>query len=479
MRKVELKMNQLYKYQVIKKLVDTNGNKKAASLKLQCTTRNINLLIKKYKTKGKKGFIHGNTQRKPVTTIPDNIKKEIILLYENKYSSANWVHFRELLIHNENITISYNALYRILKSEGDFISPKCTRRTKKNKDGIIRERRQAHKKLTVYEEDLVLNSNILTPEESHARVPRAKYFGELLEMDACDHLWFGDKKSHLHGAIDSSTGRIVALYFDHQETLKGYYNVLFKVLTTYGIPYKFLTDNRTVFIYNKQKKNHSIENDSLTQFGFACKQLGIELATTSVPQSKGRIERLWGTLQSRLTIEMKLANIQTIEEANEFLDSYTEKFNKQFALPINNTKSCFESKPSLETINNTLSVISNRIFDRGSAISYKKTYYQAYNRNDMLMNFYQKTKCLVIKTFDNKLICSVKNTSNDKYDTYLLKPVLSNHLISKDLDEIPVKTKSKKNYIPPMTHPWRIEGFIKYVNNQKHHKNDSVDSNLF
>jgi len=478
MRKVELKMNQLYKYQVIKKLVDTNGNKKAASLKLQCTTRNVNLLIKKYKTRGKLGFVHGNTERKPVTAISKNLKNEIILLYENKYALANWIHFRELLRDNENIDISYNALYNILKKDGDFISPKCTRRTRKNKARIIRERKKACKKLTDYEEDLVVNSNILDPKESHARIPRAKYFGELLEMDACDHLWFGDKKSQLHGAIDSSTGRIVALYFDHQETLKGYYNVLFKVLTTYGVPYKFLTDNRTVFIYNK-KKNHSIENDSLTQFGFACKQLGIELATTSVPQSKGRIERLWGTLQSRLTIEMKLADIQTIEEANEFLDSYTEKFNKQFALPINNNKSCFESKPSLEIINNTLSVISNRVFDRGSAISYKNTYYQAYNRNDMLMNFYQKTKCLVIRTFDNKLICSVKNTSNDKYDTYLLKPIPRNQLISKNLDLIPVKTRSKKNYIPPMTHPWRIEGFIKFVDDQKHRKNNSAESNRF
>ena len=309
-------------------------------------------------------------------------------------------------------------------------------------------------------------------------MPRAKYFGELLEMDACVHLWFGDKKTQLHGAIDSSTGRIVALHFDHQETLNGYYNVLYKILTTYGIPYKFLTDNRTVFMYNK-KKNHSIENDSLTQFGFACKQLGIELATTSVPQSKGRIERLWGTLQSRLTLEMRLANIQTIEEANEFLDSYTEKFNKQFSLPINDTKNCFESKPTLEIINNTLSVISHRIFDRGSAIKYKNIYYQAYNRNGMLMNFYMKTNCLVINTFDGKLICSVKNTSTEIYDTYLLKSIPKNHLISKNLDNLPneINTKSKKIYIPSMNHPWRIEGFKKFVNSQKHHKKDLEKNN--
>lgn len=198
-----------------------------------------------------------------------------------------------------------------------------------------------------------------------------------------------------------------------------------------------------------------------------------------MPQSKGRIERLWGTLQSRLTLEMRLANIQTIEEANEFLDSYTEKFNKQFSLPINDTKNCFESKPTLEIINNTLSVISHRIFDRGSAIKYKNIYYQAYNRNGMLMNFYMKTNCLVINTFDGKLICSVKNTSTEIYDTYLLKSIPKNHLISKNLDNLPneINTKSKKIYIPSMNHPWRIEGFKKFVNSQKHRKKDLEKNN--
>jgi hypothetical protein len=96
--------------------------------------------------------------------------------------------------------------------------------------------------------------------------------------------------------------------------------------------------------------------DSFTQFGYACKQLGVEINTTSVAQKKGRIERLWNTLQSRLTVELRLAGITTIEEANEFLKSFIPRFNQQFALPINHTKSVFEKQPNDDKINCILAV---------------------------------------------------------------------------------------------------------------------------
>ena len=99
------------------------------------------------------------------------------------------------------------------------------------------------------------------------------------------------------------------------------------------------------------------EDDTFTQFSYACKQLGIEINTTSVAQAKGRVERMNQTLQSRLPIELRRAHITTIEQANEFLKSYLKKFNAQFALQLNSTKSVYEAQPSEEKINRTLSII--------------------------------------------------------------------------------------------------------------------------
>ncbi|MFR6591583.1 hypothetical protein [Catenibacterium sp.] len=72
----------------------------------------------------------------------------------------------------------------------------------------------------------------------------------------------------------------------------------------------------------KEKDKPSDAEDTFTQFSYACHNLGIEIKTTSVPQAKGRVERLNQTLQSRLPVELRHAHITNIEEANVFLNSY-------------------------------------------------------------------------------------------------------------------------------------------------------------
>ena len=125
-----------------------------------------------------------------------------------------------------------------------------------------------------------------------------------------------EKKTCLHFTIDKVTS-IVVSWFDYQETPNGYYHVLYQVLINYGIPYKFLADNRTIFNYkllNSEKRTS--DKNVLPQYGYACKHLGIDLETSSVSQAKGLIERTNGTFQGRLVQELRLNNITTIEEAN-------------------------------------------------------------------------------------------------------------------------------------------------------------------
>ena len=127
--------------------------------------------------------------------------------------------------------------------------------------------------------------------------------------------------SYTHLDVYKRQGTITGTWFDTQETLNGYYHVFHQILTNYGIPYKFFTDRRTIFT-NKQKNSPSLDEDTYTQFAYACKQLGVLLESSSVPQAKGRVKRLNQTLQSRLPVELRLAGITTIEGANEFLHSY-------------------------------------------------------------------------------------------------------------------------------------------------------------
>ncbi|QHQ61774.1 ISNCY family transposase [Anaerocolumna sedimenticola] len=452
-------MDENHKYEIIKKLVDTNGNKKTAALKIGCSDRHINRLIKDYKEEGKAFFVHGNRGRKPAITLPTDTKQLILDLYRNKYYDCNLTHFSELLAEKENIKVSVSTISSTLRKEF-ILSPKAKRSTKKE---VKKELKALQSKTKSKKKAAAFQSSILELEDSHPRRPRCAYFGEMLQMDASLHHWFGDTKTQLHIAVDDATGAILGAYFDMQETLNGYYHVLHKVLNSYGIPYQFFTDNRTVFEY-KKKQETSVDKDTFTQFGYACKQLGIDIQTSSVAQAKGRVERMFGTLQSRLPIELRLANVSSIEEANEFLNSYIKKFNKQFALPIDSIKSVFETQPDNEKINLTLAVLSSRKIDNGSCLKYQNQYYLPVNGQGIAVHHRKGTTAMVIKAFNGDLYSCIGE------QVYALELLPEHKLSSKAFDLATIPDAPKKKYIPPMSHPWKQASFEKYAKSQLHRK---------
>ena len=456
MRKVELRMNEQEKYEVIKELVDHNGNKNRAAKKLGLSRRQIDRLIIKYKEKGKEGFIHGNRSKTPVNAKPKSLSEDIILLYKNKYYDFNFDHFKEYLANEEDIHVSYKFIYKTLTTNG-ILSPRARKKTKKEfaKRKLLEEKK-INLAMSNEEIEVKINHEVAL-EDSHPRGEKPKYFGEIIEEDGSIHLWFGDKKTCLHLAVDKATNTIVGAYFDYQETLNGYYKVFYQILTNYGIPYKFLTDNRTVFNYmslNPDKRTS--DKDVLTQYGYACKQLGIELETTSVSQAKGLIERDNGTFQGRLVQELRLNNITTIEAANEYLiNVFVPKFNARFAMDYKKYESVFEECPTEEKINYTLAILTPRKIDNGNSIKYQNKYYQPYLNNE-LKCFKSKTECLVIKAYNGELLVTIDE------QVFELKELSRNERFSKNFDEVP-EEKEKKKYIPPMTHPWKIEYFKKQL----------------
>lgn len=467
MRKVELRMNEEYKYKIIKKLVETNGNKKRAASQLNCTVRTINRLIIKYKTNGKSAFVHGNRGRLPSTTIPLDMKNKIVSLYINEFSNSNFSHFCEIVHREFNIKISDTTLNKWLRDE-DVISPKARRHTKKLLKQQLKIKMKNSKSKKV-KNDLKNSIALIDENDAHPRRPRSKYAGEMIQMDASSYYWIENEIWHLHVAIDDADGKIVGAYFDYQETLKGYYNVLYQILNNHGIPALFYTDKRTVFEY-KRKDRAFDDEDTFTQFSYACHNLGIDIKTTSVPQAKGRVERLNQTLQSRLPVELKYARITNIEDANEFLNSYIKKFNDQFALQLNTTKSVYEKQPDIEEINHTLAVLSPRKIDAAHCIRFKNKYYLPVSSENIKRYFRNKTECMVIEAFDGSLYVNILDT------LYLMEEVPEHEHFSKEFDDdTDIKEKPvKKKYIPPITHPWKRMSFNNYVQKQKHRSGANV-----
>ena len=295
-------------------------------------------------------------------------------------------------------------------------------------------------------------------EDAHPRQPRSIYFGEEIQTDACIHLWFAKTKTALHAAIDDATGQVLAAYFDNQETLNGYYNVYYQILVKYGIPYLFKTDKRTVFEYNR-KGTTSGEDNTFTQFAYACAQLGTSIECSSIPEFKPRIERLFQSFQSRLIPELRLANITSIEEANAFLPSFLVKYNSKFALCIDNTKSVFEKQPDLKKINLTLAVLSRRVVDTGHSICFKNKHYRTVNSVGTPIYFGKGTKAMVIEAFDKNLYATVEDS------IFALEEIPEVQAYSENFDTV-LPTEQKKIYIPKMIHPWKRQSFEKFAKKQ-------------
>lgn len=458
MRKVKLRMNEEEKYNIIKNLVDNNGNKNTAATKLHLSRRQIDRLIIKYKETGKSSFVHGNRGHIPTKALDKSISENIILLYKNKYYDCNFNHFKDLLKERENIIVSYSFIYKTLTYNGIY-SPrirKATRKKLKKANLVLKKENQSKSKREL--ETMV--NHLIDIEDSHPRQEKAKYFGEVIEMDGSIHLWFGPVKTCLHLAIDLCTGTIVGGIFQKQETLRGYYIVYKQILEKYGIPLLFKTDNRTVFNYESlNKENRTSDKDVLTQFGYACSILGTDLQTTSISQTKGTIERANGTFQGRLIQELRIEGIINIEDANDYLiNKFIPNFNKRFALNYKKFTSVFETKPNPSKINYTLAILTTRKVDNGNSIKFKNRYYQPFDSNNHLVCFKPHTECLVIEAFDGSIMVTIDEK------VYQLKKLEEHKKVSTNLNEkledIP---KEKRAYIPPMSHPWKSSSFRKQL----------------
>jgi hypothetical protein len=430
--------------------------KKRAGLKLRCSLRTVNRMIRGYKLEGKSFFIHGNRGHKPVHALSEDVRAKVVELYRTVYNGLNFRFFTKLLSGSENINISYSAVREILISAGIY-SPdiwKSTRRRLKKEGKAAPDENEATD---------TTPPNIEVPRcDAHPGRSGSFNFGEMIQMDACKHNWFGTEQSHLHIAIDDATKTLVGAYFDKQETLNGYYNVFHQILTNYGIPSGFFTDRRTVFEY-KHKNSNRIEDDSFTQFGYACERLGVEIKTGSIPQAKGLVERVFRTLQGRLPFLLKRAGASDAEQANAFLNSYIKQYNAEFALNKNNIPSVFEKQPNIEQINQILAVLTPRIIDTGHSIRFENKYFKLLNSENEQVCLKKGSEGIVIKSFNKNLYFSVQDT------VYALEEIPLHEKNSKNFAPDVKEEKTGKNrYIPPMTHPWRTDTFKRFLKNQAH-----------
>ena len=349
-----LKQNDLKRATLIEACIKGQCTIKQVATALGLSERRVKQIKKEVKENGVKSIQHGNRGRKPKNTIPNEIIKKIVELRSSyEYEISNFKHFQELLKERENIDISYSALYNILRNAG-IKSPKKHRKSK-----------------------------------LHHRRKRKECEGMMLQADGTPFDWFGDGQNYsLHGFIDDATGKITGLYMCKNECLLGYLEVLRQTLENFGIPISLYPDKYSVFFPPKKVDDHiTIEEQlngrekGITQFGRIVEELGIEMFAASSPQAKGRIERLWETLQSRLVTEFRINNITNMDDANVFLVDYISKYNSKFSVEPTSKKSVFLKLPKRYNLDELLCVRFERTIDNAGVFSISNSKFQILDKN--------------------------------------------------------------------------------------------------
>ena len=394
-----LKQKDLKRVTLIQACIKGECTVKQVADALGLSERRVKQIKKEVKENGVKSIQHGNRGRKPKNTISDETRKRILELRSSyEYEISNFKHFQELLKERENIDISYSALYNILRNAG-IKSPKKHHKTK-----------------------------------LHHRRKRKECEGMMLQADGTPFDWFGSgEKYSLHGFIDDATGKVTGLYMCKNECLLGYLEVLRQTLENYGIPISLYPDKYSVFFPPKKVNDHiTIEEQlngrekGITQFGRIVEDLGITMFAASSPQAKGRIERLWETLQSRLVTEFRINKITSIEQANKFLITYIVKYNSQFAIKPQNKQNMFLKLPKRYNLDELLCVRFERTIDNAGVFSINNSKFQIMDKS-----LPPKTKIQVY--LSEKIGMRVKS-NNKVYDVQPLEVISKDIIDNNSLD---------------------------------------------
>lgn len=315
---------------------------RAAGL-LCLSVRQIKRLKKRMREEGEAALAHANRGRPSHRRLPDAIRQRIVQLARTTYAGFNDHHLCEKLVEREGLSLSRETLRRLLRRQG-LGSPR-------------KRRAPAHRQ----------------------RRMRSARLGELVQLDGSPHDWLEGRGPRLTalGMQDDATGKILAAQFFPSESTLGYLCLLRHLLRHFGVPLAFYGDHSGIFVRNDDI--WSVEEQLAgkrqpTQFGRALEQLGVTFIAANSPQAKGRVERLWGVLQDRLTSELRLAQACNSDSANAVLRKFMADYNRRFARQPREAATAW--RPAPENIERICCFLHERVVSNDNVVQWEGRRFQ-------------------------------------------------------------------------------------------------------
>lgn len=419
-----MSIQQARKVFVFEKLLEGKMTNREAALAVGCSIRQVQRIKKKMEHNGHRALIHGNTGKKPSHTIDGTIRDHVAGRAENEYRGTSCQHMAELLSEKEDISISAKTIIRILK-----------------------------------EKNMDIPGSHKAPRKRLRRERRCRT-GELLQLDASPFDWLScGTMMSLHGAIDDATGKITALWLASTEQLNGYFHVLERTLVNYGVPRALYMDGHTIFFSpggGKLTAEEEFEGKTvpLTQFGRALEILGIRAIRAASPQAKGRVERLWGTLQKRLPIALRLAGASSMEEANRFLSEYVKSHDRRFAISPAEEGSAFLPSPPENLLKYILCLRETRKMTGDSSISWNGGKWKAEERPGEQKLFRRGSSVEVLSLMDGSVAIRYNDEIFEAVKIAASVPA-EEMAARKETEEVKKGVGGRIPHKPKADHPWR------------------------
>jgi transposase len=302
MRTLTLNNKHLRKAEILTQLISGKVSTLEAAQLLHVTTRQVRRLRHRFTSEDLSSLVHANTGRRPANATSAALIERLRGLAGRDciYHDFNASHLSEVLARDQEIHLARSTLSRLLLQHG--IRPSPTSR----------------------------------PEMKRTRRERRSQEGAMLQIDGSPHDWLEGRapRMALVGAIDDATSKIIYASFRPTEDQAGYLVMLRTIAQEKGLPQSVYHDRHTIL---RSPKEPTLEDElsgkpPQSQVQRVMQELGISSIAALSAQGKGRVERLWRTLQDRLIKEMRLSRITTLSQANSFLPGFISGYNARFAL---------------------------------------------------------------------------------------------------------------------------------------------------
>ena len=411
---------------VIQKALSREINQVKAAEILSLSDRQIRRIVKRVRFEGNAGIVHKSRGKPSNRRLPEDVKNKVIKLYREKYNDFGPTFASEKLFEINKIKINDETLRKWLIESGDW---KKTRKSRRHYQW--RERKH--------------------------------YFGEMVQMEGSQHDWFEGRSPAcvFMGYIDDATGNAFGRFYPPKadEGTIPAMDSFKRYIQEYGMPMRVYLDKHTTYKSHvmstwhgnaKPQVEDALNNTKpLSEFERALGELGVQVIHANSPQAKGRIERLFKTLQDRLVKEMRLEkNINTIEDANGFLQYYLPVYNKKFSIKAAKTADLHRAIPKGIEIDRMLCIKTKRVLRNDFTIAYNGKLYQIEDN--------VRAKDVIVEERIDGSTTSCRHgmmliTHKDRILKY------------KEINK-PTKVKegtktyvfaARKNYKPSADHPWR------------------------